>query len=34
MSDTDAAAWPLRNLVVDCTDPRAMAEFYRALLRW
>ena len=34
MSDSEPAAWPLRNLVVDCTDPRGMAEFYRVLLRW
>jgi hypothetical protein len=32
--DDRGAAWPLRNIVMDCTDPRAMAEFYRALLRW
>ena len=32
--DPDTAAWPLRTIVVDATDPRASAEFYRALLRW
>jgi hypothetical protein len=36
MTDDDAEAkpWPLRNVVLDCPDPRTLAEFYRGLLRW
>jgi catechol 2,3-dioxygenase-like lactoylglutathione lyase family enzyme len=32
--DADGKPWPLRNVVLDCPDPRALAEFYRTLLRW
>ena len=30
----DAGPWTVGNVVLDCPEPRVLAEFYRALLGW